>query len=140
MALVATAVGFNQWRIHGTMSDVDADFTNAAAAEKVPLEKGLHTFRMHRVHIVKTGGDATAIDETVISNQGNDDGGADPVVGIKVQARLSPLDDFPTDVDQDLGGATGQCLDSGALWIFPGPDTGTNNAYDVDILLSSGLG
>ncbi len=101
MALELTpGPGKGQYRIHGTMSDVDTDFAVLAASERVEVPINLRHFRLGRIHIVQTAGTAVGI-TPFITNRSNV-GGGDPPVGDRVQARLDPLAGSPTVADQWL--------------------------------------
>lgn len=142
MALEVTPTGRKgEFRIHGTADNINAAQDAETASVRIDLSRhpSLLYHRYLRVHVVQRTGDATAIEETVLANATNF-GGDDPVVGIKVQARLTPVEGQATVVNEQLGGSAGQCADSGALWLFPGPNTGTNNSYDVEIHLLAGWG
>ncbi len=137
MALLLTpGLGKGQYRISGTMENVDTDFTVVAASERVPLPDNLRFFRWGRIHMVQTSGTAAAIAPYILNR--SNIGGGDPPVGVRVQARLDPLSGDPTVADQWLARATAQCVDNGAIWIFPGPDADNDNDYDIDISLFAG--
>ncbi len=148
MGLNLISLGGTNYAITGTMTAVDFDTANAAARESVTLP--FQKFRLWRLQAHKTAGSALAT-ETMLAKEDGSAGGTLQGPGVLAEATALDTDVDPAQpntVDQnyegvrcyapDMTAANAGTTGQGRVFVYPGPDANTDNAYDVEILISEG--